>query len=289
MRLFQLYLPDMPDNHYAALVQTLKKELHKINKSENVYQLKYETDRFMVTVHWVSGTQGVLKQESRKMAGTAIGRVLAEYIVDCEEIKIIRRITRSQYRCSPDETEKICSYCKELLDGTLDYSHPFDLKGRRKAKVSAILQSYLWENPVLHLDGFIRFRLGDYNRELAEAVDYAVEEIMLDQQYQDFIALLKYYVYAQDTIIPTAHLMHKGGHEFQLLNEHMKPIDPRLFHFNKGESFDAEESDEDLIVSALLSVSPQKIYIHTREPELQVIKTIQQIFEHRVELCTVLS
>ncbi|GIP34321.1 putative sporulation protein YtxC [Paenibacillus sp. J2TS4] len=289
MKLFQLYLPEMPDNHYAVLVQTLKKELQKINRSDNVYQLYYDAGRFTVTIHWVSGEQGVLKQETRKIAGTAVGRVLAEYIVDCEELKIIHRIIVKEYRCSQEETDKISCYCKELLDGSSEDAHPFDIKRRRKAKVSSAIQSYLLETPVLHLTGFMRFRLGDYTRELEEAVDYAVEEMMMEQQYQDFISLLKYYVYVQDTVIPAAHLMHKGGHEFQLLNEHMKPIDPKLFHINRGEVFDAEESEEDLIVSALLSVSPQKIYIHTREPELQVIKTIQQIFEHRVELCTLHS
>lgn len=51
------------------------------------------------------------------------------------------------------------------------------------------------------------------------------------------------------------------------------------------EMLEKEINFEDMIISTLITVSPQQIYIHTREPELQVIKTIKQIFENRVELC----
>ena len=39
---------------------------------------------------------------------------------------------------------------------------------------------------------------------------------------------------------------------------------------------------EDMIVSTLITVSPQQIVIHTRQPELPVMRTLETIFELRV-------
>ena len=51
----------------------------------------------------------------------------------------------------------------------------------------------------------------------------------MDRQYQEFISLLQYFVYIQEAKIPAAHLIHKGGHEFVILNDRMEPIDANEF------------------------------------------------------------
>jgi putative sporulation protein YtxC len=108
----------------------------------------------------------------------------------------------------------------------------------------------------------------------------------MDKQYQEFISLLQYFVYIQDAKIPSAHLMHQGGHQFILLNDQFKPIETtQLDTWFTIEMLDKEVNFEDMIVSTLITVAPQQIYIHTREPEAQIIKTIMQIFEGRFSIC----
>lgn len=287
MKLMDLHLPVMPENHFAAFVQTLQTELHKLKSSDILWKLYYDQETYRVDVHCQTNGAGMLKKEFRKLAGTAVGRVLAEYVVDCEEPELIQKIIRSAYSVDREEAGTIYRYAKELLDGSLQEPGLPPAKQKRKSKLAVQIASFLEDESMLIVSGFLDFRVPEYRGELKEAVDCAVEEMAMERQYQDFISLLKYYAYVQDTVIPAAHLLHKGGHEFQLLNEHMKPIEANMFSIEPSEFPDGSGSDEDRIVSTLLSVSPQKIYIHTKEPELQLVKTIQQIFEHRVELCTV--
>jgi hypothetical protein len=54
----------------------------------------------------------------------------------------------------------------------------------------------------------------------------------------------------------------------------------------KLEVLDKDINFEDMVVSTLIAVAPATIRIHTREPELLIIKTIIQIFEGRTVLCS---
>jgi putative sporulation protein YtxC len=214
-----------------------------------------------------------------------VGAALSEYVLKEHENGIIRNIIVREYNYDLEEDiRKIEKYCMQMLDET--YSDDRAARLKRKAKMAEQFRAYLEENTYLNINGFVRFRLHDYIEELHEVVEYAIDEYLMEKQYQEFISLLKYFVYIQDAKIPAAHLMHKGENDFELLNERLEPIETKQMDGFVVEMVDKEISYEDMIVSTLITVSPQKVYIHTREPEMQVIKTIQQIFEERANLCT---
>lgn len=220
----------------------------------------------------------------------AVCLAVADYILDhCEE-ELLRTLIKKDKRYAPEETEEILSYCQETektsdaaASGLKEENHG---RTRRRGLLIQDLASCMKKETVLNVDGFLRFRTGKYGAELKEILEYASDEYLMDQQYKEFISLLRYFVYIQESKIPVAHIMHKGGHEFLVLNEHMKPIDTEpLDTTYKVEFLDKDYNLEDLIVSTLITIAPERIYIHTREPELAVIKTISQIFEERAEIC----
>jgi putative sporulation protein YtxC len=217
------------------------------------------------------------------------GSAIAGYVLDQLEAGIIRDlIVREFHYEDPNDIVLIEGYCKQFLfyEGESLISSD-EIKNRRLAKIGTAIADYLREHTLLVLDGFLRFRLQEYIDEMREVVEYAVDEFMMDRQYQEFISLLKYFVYIQEAKIPAAHLVHKGGHEFAILNEQWEPIDTSSL--DSSFSFEILDKDinlEDMIVSTLITVSPQTIYIHTREPNLPVIHTITQIFEDRSTVCS---
>lgn len=209
----------------------------------------------------------------------------ADWVIQNEEETRLRQLIVQEFKYGKEEDIKeILSYLKpELSENDPEQQ---EMRTRRKHKVCQQLFSLLKDGNDLNLDGFMRFRFHDYMQELREMVEYAVDEFLMDRQYKEFISLLQYFVYIQEAKIPFAHLIHKGGNEFELLNDRMETIDTS--ETNATLTMELLEKDvnfEDLIVSTLISVSPQLIYIHTREPNLQMIQTISQIFENRVELC----
>ncbi|MDQ1910161.1 putative sporulation protein YtxC [Paenibacillus sp. GD4] len=217
--------------------------------------------------------------------------LLADYILDEAEADLLHMLIRREFDYDQEEDiRSIMDYCLQMLDGSEETDEPMSgqkARQRRRHKIVLELEDYLQQNTELHLEGFLRFRLGSYLDELRDVVEYAVDEYVMDRQYQEFISLLKYFVYIQEAKIPFVHLIHKGGNEFMLLNDRMEQIDTDDAEATVTmEMLEKDMNFEDMIVSTLITVSPGQVYIHTREPDVQVIKTIKQIFENRVEICS---
>ncbi|TXK85589.1 putative sporulation protein YtxC [Paenibacillus sp. N3.4] len=229
----------------------------------------------------------------RNQTAESLAHILAEHIMEEIEPLIFRNLIIKEFKYeAKDDVEAIEGYCKLSLNGipSIDDSLISSIDSgrvRRKEVLTQLLLQSLEETPTLSLDGFLRFRVGEYTEELREVAEYAIDEFMMDRQYQEFISLLQYFVYIQEAKIPVAHLIHKGGHEFIILNDRHELIDADEFDATcKLEVLEKDINFEDMIVSTLISVSPATIYIHTRDPEMTIIKTIRQIFEDRTTVCS---
>jgi putative sporulation protein YtxC len=232
----------------------------------------------------VSADDRVAKEVSkaRKIAAD----ILAGCMIDAyEEDVTFRLIQKEMGSADRKDIDSVMVHCKKLLTLDMEEWGAKDGYTQRRSKLAATLEDYLKDERYLHFEGFLRFRSFPYVEELRDTVCYAVDEWIMERQYQEFIALLKYFVYIQEAKIPVAHLVHKGNHDFTLLNEQMKPIDSKQMDQFVVELIDKDINYEDVIVSTLITVSPGKLYIHTRTPEQQVIRTIMTIFEGRAELC----
>jgi len=221
-------------------------------------------------------------------ARQAAARPLAEAIIDAYETGALERCIRKALEDDdPESFDAVRNTCMDMLEArTTDEGGADPLYERRVAKLAGALASFLEEQPYLHVEGFLRFRAEPYMEELRDTVHYAVDEWLMERQYQEFVSLLKYFVYIQEAKIPAAHVIHRGHHEFSLLNERMLPIDTKQMDQFVVELIDKDVNYEDVIVSTLISISPAKLYVHTRTPEEQVIQTMLTIFEGRAELCT---
>ncbi|MFC5652387.1 sporulation protein YtxC [Paenibacillus solisilvae] len=227
----------------------------------------------------------------RKAAGAFANYILAEL-----EPLLLKAIIRKQFHYEDDkEIGTVELYCRNLLYGAAVPTSEEDQadsdmlrndRERRKNKVADELEQFLSSHTRIHLDGFVTFRLATYWEELREVVAYAVDEYVMDQQYQEFISLLKYFVRMQEIKLPIVHVLHKGGTEFALYDDQFQLLEAIQADRIVAEMLETEMNMEDMIVSTLITVSPQQIVIHTRQPELPVMRTLETIFEQRVQLCT---
>ncbi|WP_171056357.1 putative sporulation protein YtxC [Paenibacillus sinopodophylli] len=221
----------------------------------------------------------------------AAAMAIAEFVVSEMEPSMLAAIIRKKYRNNTAaDTAALEKYCHDLLHGKewdgLGTKFLDADRLRRKNKVAVEAEVFLQENTLMNVKGFTTFRLEAYRKELAEVVEYALDEYVLDKQYQEFISLLKYFVFLQDTKLPMVHLLHKGGHDFMLYDGVFQPLDPnpptdRIV----AEMLETEMNIEDMVISSLIAVSPKHITIHTRQPDMQVIRTIETIFDQRVTVC----
>jgi putative sporulation protein YtxC len=251
-------------------------------------KLSYEEFPSFSVIYCLNSLTQSWKHSEKVEISEILARSLADYIISQRELDLLRRLICDEFSYQNEhDINKIIRYCNQMLNNEDDSLYVADHgKNRRALTISNEIKQYFKKNNDFNLEGFLGFRLKEYKEELREVVEYAVDEFIMDKQYQEFIALLKYFVFIQEAKIPVVHLMHKGGHEFVLFNEQMTPMDMKATEDSfKIEILDQEFNFEDLVVSTLISIAPQEIYIHTREPEIQVIQTIVQIFENRVQIC----
>lgn len=135
------------------------------------------------------------------------------------------------------------------------------------------------------LDGFVNFRLDTYCKTLEEVVDSAVNQYIIEREYNEFIHLLQLYIESKDAISPMVHLIYTNG-ESILLNQEKNLINLQDNIFNAKYLSDISFSSNDYALNSLLTLLPKKIEIHLIGYEDEFIKTLKLIFGTRVSICT---
>jgi putative sporulation protein YtxC len=288
MELFTIIVMNPSESYVKSLSQAILGELQRLHKDLSVFQTRYEIQGQYAEI---SGSTALMNVEIKKIdehIAEGIAFAVADHIISCHEPLILRDMIKKELKLDTEkEVQQVEGYCKQFLNNEDEISTLETGSRRRTLIADQVQEYYLQEQTSFNLDGFLKFRVQEYLEELREIVDYAMDEYLMDRQYQEFISLLKYFVYIQEAKIPTAHLIHKGGHDFVILNDLLEPIDTNEFDSSfKLEVLEKDINFEDMIVSTLITVSPANIYIHTREPEMTVIKTIRQIFEDRTSVCS---
>jgi putative sporulation protein YtxC len=289
MELFTIVVMNPSKPSVNSLSDSIRGELRHLHKDQETLQLSCEWHDKFAYIHAQSSlTETERKKIARKMM-ESLGIVVANHVMKELEPEILRDLIKKEVKAdSAEELQQVEGYCNQFLNGEGETAaSSLEAGERRRSLIAGQVTAYFQENLELNLEGFLRFRLHDYMEELREVVIYAIDEYTMDKQYQEFISLLKYFVYIQEAKIPVAHLIHKGGHEFVILNDMLEPIDMNEFDSTfKLEVLEKDINFEDMIVSTLITVSPAQIYIHTREPDMPVIHTITQIFEDRTRTCS---
>ncbi|MHA0856647.1 putative sporulation protein YtxC [Paenibacillus sp. CMAA1364] len=267
---------------FQRIVTRFNEELHKKYKS---LQLSCVSNGGTSYWNCIGNGQRSFKGESLLYIYQQAAKATAELVLEIKEQHIIRSLIRNEFKFSEKEDcEQIVQHCIAQLEKGTDSWNPS--WNRRFLMLAKSLQKCLLENNELNIDGFVSFRLQEYGKELREVVEYSVDEFLVDQQYEEFVGLLKYYVYFQQPQIPMAHVVYTGGRELLLFDEKMNPLE-----CNNDESVFLERINqqdmemEDAVVNTLISVSPAKLVIHTRDVQMPVIQTIIHIFEKRVKIC----
>ncbi|SHE52924.1 putative sporulation protein YtxC [Seinonella peptonophila] len=155
-------------------------------------------------------------------------------------------------------------------------------------KLTDALTDYLKTEEHLALDGFIYFRFHVYRQSIEKLIQEVVEEFILDREYKEFIQLLRYFVSVQTPTYDLVHVIHQMDGKFKLFRNDGTPLQYNEIDQALRETIELSHaySYEDYIVSALLSTSPEQIILHTKQNEANVIRTLIQIFEERITLCT---
>lgn len=214
-----------------------------------------------------------------------IGNAIYEYIKTVEEPNMIRDFINLEYNYfNIDERKEILQRSLNLRQ--TDMSNKEELLSQKTIIVEELIQ-YLETNNIINLKGFMTFRLRAYIDEIKMGIDEAVEDFLMDKEYNEFIKLLRYFVDIQDPKLETVHIFLKDENRYDLFDNSGKEINNEYLRLIAKEMKENEISYDDLLISSLITIAPQNIIIHkTGNNNFEyILKTINRIFNNRVELC----
>ncbi|MDD2420780.1 MAG: putative sporulation protein YtxC [Heliobacteriaceae bacterium] len=216
-------------------------------------------------------------------------RLVADWIVNVWEPDLLQKQLAAQhYYFSAAEREGVVLKARQVLQqeekATKEY---LVYKLGRRQRITARLHEVFQAHRRLHVDGFIRFRLRDYLQRLAEAMDAAVEEYLLEKEYNEFIRLLRYFLEIQEAKLPMVHVILQTSGNFRLLDAREQPVSNDLVDGVNKDMGDQDVSYEDLLISTLVTVAPEKVVLHFWEGSTggDALPTIQAVFGDRLHHC----
>lgn len=207
--------------------------------------------------------------------------ILSSAIIDFYERDIIRHIISSNYFYFTDiEQRKIFDIVNNYL-----YNNELIESYIRKDSINISCIEYFSNNKSAILDGFVNFRINDYIKIIDYIVDMAVNKFVIDREYTEFIDLLKCYINSKDYGTTDVHLIYQNE-ESILLDEFKKTIDLDDSILNSKYLSDITFSSNDYTLNTLLTLLPQRIYIHLVDGiQDEFINTLKLVFDDRVYLC----
>jgi putative sporulation protein YtxC len=216
-----------------------------------------------------------------------LANALSDLVVNEWEKTILRQLIKTHYDgFDQGEQRVILSSARRSLDCRTDGRPDLFRRIERKGRVLRLLLDYLGSQQEINLDGFITFRLQEYREQLGDAIGRAVDDFLMEKEYVEFINLLRHFVEAQPPKLRLVHaiILPKGG--FRLMDDKGATVTREYL----AESFvevEAEVNSEDLLVSALITIAPERVVLHcsVELDRLEALDTIRGVFEGRVTTC----
>lgn len=259
-------------NNNEIILNYLLTQIENVNM-ENVYISKRSFKNYKnIIVHYKGNKDDVFIYN--------LSEILTKCILEFYEKNIVKRIVNSDYfYFNVKEKNMIYRNCYELLNDSK--SNEFAI---RKERIMVCLLNYIMENKFFILDGFVNFRLFDYNSLIEECVDAAVNKFIIDKEYKEFIELLRGYIKSQKARTDTIHIIYSNSEPILMDEKQNILVYENQFEHPKYLS-DITFSSKDYCLNTLLNLLPKKIIIHLLVDEDEFIETLRLIFENRLMIC----
>ena len=288
MNLLSIVIEKKSDKFQALLnkqIESFRNEGIEIDEksdySEPYYILEYSVKIESVKNYPISDFTNIFKY--------CAANALYEYLKLYEESCIFNRIIDyDYYYFNAKEKKEIQNNIKALLKKERHQENDKNSEAyQRKLMIIQSFVDYFKINSYINLKGFITFRLKSYIIGLQDIVERGVEDFLMDKEYNEFIKLLKYFVDIQEAKIDVIHIVLEEDYKYKLYDKYGHLIDNDYLKMIAAEMIDKDINYEDLLISSLITIAPNKIFIHqiSKLQSLELIKTISRVFFNKVKVC----
>lgn len=208
-----------------------------------------------------------------------MARALAQYLLIYHERNWLDELlTRRYHSFAPDEHQKIINDVVHLLHT----DHDQDLG--RVDLAATLIFSYLQSNPLLVVEGIRTFLMPEIRAEFEEAIDQAVDIFLMEQEYQEFVRLLRQLVAVAGNQTEWIHV-HFDNQRFFFEDPSGNRLGEDLVHDMLAGVDNQTGELDDVLISALVTLAPARITIHRGHLHREGRETLKQVFDGKVLFC----
>lgn len=218
-----------------------------------------------------------------------LSKVLTEVIIRYYEVILLKRIVKENYfYLNGKEQASVADNALKLLKEEKLMQPGGFYKATRRNKIMRNMLEYLDAENELNIEGFVNFRLNGYLNELNQTIERGLEIFIAEKEYNEFIRLLRYFVEIQECKIDIVHLCQSKDGRYLLYDANRNSISSEYFDELRSEILDDTINYDDLLISTLITISPNKIMIHDIEEfkNKELLKTIMNVFADRITTCS---
>ncbi|MFZ5898763.1 MAG: sporulation protein YtxC [Bacillota bacterium] len=151
-----------------------------------------------------------------------------------------------------------------------------------QGRVEARISRYLQNSSILNVEGFVRFRLQDLIDLVGSTASRVLDEQLFQQENQDFIRMLKNFV-AEKGQCSTVHIILTPPKTFRIYDERMCLVATNAEELGIN---DDEVNHEDLLISSVVALGPEKVILHGQFCLAATRATLQEVFGKALVRCS---
>ncbi|AGT33062.1 sporulation protein [Geobacillus genomosp. 3] len=183
-----------------------------------------------------------------------------------------------------EEQQQILALAHSFLDGERrDYRKGEGFAASRMALLREAFASFLRDGLSFSFSSFATFRLRPYIERLQHYVELAIDEYKLEQEYQNFVQMLRDCVAAREPKRLRLYLVHDpprflfyDSHRRELSAEEVKQLIDRHLVVSQPMYIDSS------VLAPLVSLAPAEIELYTDHPDDGMVQTLQNVFQERL-------
>ncbi|WP_346937432.1 putative sporulation protein YtxC [Clostridium sp.] len=252
--------------------------------------LEVENDELNECIHiyWKDGDY--TEDEGKKLFNYYIANILYGVIInEFLEKKVNKHLNETYNFLNYNDVSDIKKDIYKVLMEEVPIDDTVIYYMNKKNNILDRIINCIEEGNEINIKGFIDFRAKELMPQIYMIIEKVVESYMIEKEYNEFISLLKYFVEIQESKAEKVDLyIGKRGDSYILRDEFGNNIMETLLNEICENKNIVEVSQDDLVISGLITMCPKKIVIHSanRCKNKELINTIEKVFENRIYYCS---
>ncbi|EJQ15737.1 putative sporulation protein YtxC [Bacillus cereus] len=211
--------------------------------------------------------------------------VLLYFIMNVKQNEWIHTILKEKFFYEEqEECHQILHMAQEILkERRKGVAHDLT-RHKFETYIMSSLNDWLCDPLSFSFSSYVRFRLRTYREMVARLAEVAIDEYKMEQEYQMFIETLRQQVSDRKSRLSCVHLIFDESFIFYD-DKGRRLKQERLVQYIDEELLKQKDVYIDTkVIAPLLSISPKKIYLYTKEQDHNMIVTLRNVFQERVQL-----